>query len=98
MADEYHIIIESPKSGTLTQCAYMSTHADLAARGWKKTDTVERIHALAEFLTKGDIVDETDRVVYEDFAVWKAAGEDAYVSVAAYPATKRVRVSDPGSY
>ena len=86
---QHHIVIESPRFGMLPQRAYMATQDDLTARGWKKTDTVERIHALAEFLTKGDVVDETGRVVYEDFAVWRAEGEDAYVSVAAYPTTKR---------
>lgn len=88
----FHIVIESPKYGMSPQRAYMATPADVASRGWNKTDRVERIQAIGGFLTKGDVVDENDEVLYEDFSIWKAGPDDVYVSVASYPATKKVKV------
>jgi hypothetical protein len=92
MADEYHIIIESPREGFSHQKAYTATLEKLKSQGWDYRGGVKSYRLTAGLLTRGDVVDEAGKVVEGEFADWDVGGNDAWVSLLAYPASKKVRI------
>lgn len=92
MADEYHIVIESPRDGFSRQRAYMETLQNLKSQGWEYRGDEKAYRLVAGVLTRGDVVDETGKVVEGEFADWDAHGNDGRVSVLAYSSSKKVRI------
>jgi hypothetical protein len=82
MAAEYHIIIELPEHGFDRPNIYTATLDDLRAKGWKPSHGYQN-------MSDDTIVDEGGKTLSEAFESWDAKGNDAWVSEAAYSATKK---------
>jgi hypothetical protein len=90
MANQFHIAVELPERGFEHFRVYMASLDGLRAQGWKPSGD----HAN---LSIENVVDENGKRLSEAFDGWDAEGNDAWVSVEAYPPTKRMNVrGEPG--
>ena len=78
----YHIVIELPEHGFDRPRIYTATLDELRVQGWKPNYGHQN-------MSDDTIVDETGKALSEPFESWDAKGNDAWVSEAAYPATKK---------
>jgi hypothetical protein len=85
MADnEYHIVYELPEGGFDRPRIYMATLDELRERGWRPNYSHHTI-------SDETVVDyESGTRLSEPFDSWDAHGNDAWISTADYPATKRI--------
>jgi hypothetical protein len=84
MADEHHIVLEMKKGKVAA--AYMATIQKLESAGWQN-DGIQRDIQSAWVQHDG-----TRKKLDEPCEKWDANGAEAWVSIAAYPATKKVRL------